>query len=141
MSEEEENLSPNSDRRGSDADVFSRWIVATLIIPLVLAASCLIDRATITVTSYRQLETYVQRNRVELTGRYTGRFGQYDLISFWGQPVVVDPKKESNGWVPKKGESCRVVGRLKRFGREVLGKEGKIEFVVIDAKYSPSESI
>ena len=110
---------------------------AVVLIAILLAAIVLSVRYTpAKITSYDQLESWVER-RVEFIGVFDGDQKAYDLIVFQGHPIVFQHTLGAIEWSPHTGERCRVVGRLKRYGRPLYGLDGRVDYTLTQAEYYP----
>ena len=113
-----------------------RAFIVTLIAILLAGAAIFVRDTPAKISSYDQLEPWLDR-RVEFIGVFEGDQKAYDLIVFQGRPILFQHTLGAIKWSPDTGERCRVVGRVKRYGRPLNGIDGRVDFTLTNADYYP----
>ena len=114
----------------------SRSFIAVLAVILLSGITFIVRYIPAKIASYDELESWVDR-RVEFVGVFDGDQKAYDLIVFQGRPIVFQHTLGAIEWSPDTGEQCRVVGRLKRYGRPLYGVDGRVDYILSQAEYYP----
>jgi len=121
----------------TSASPLTRRALVVVPIAILLAGIAFYVRYTpAVIDSYDQLDSWVDR-RVEFVGEFDGGQKAYDLIVFQERPIVFQHTLGAIEWSPDTGERCRVVGRLKRYGRPLYGVDGRVDYTLTQAEYYP----
>lgn len=120
-------------------DLFSRVIVAVVVLPLLFLGMYFIGQTPYSVTSYRQLGDYSYGKRVQFVCQYEGKVRGWGHLEFEGRPILLKPDPDNEGWLPEVGASCEVVGELRHLGKTFEGIDGVVDYVIANPQLQPAK--